>query len=476
MKNKLLYKYGKKQAVLISVLGLFTGYMIIVFPGSGYALEDKAAEKGQNTEARALADKLAGELKTVKEAKRCVAEEHYDQAVSFYKNKEYSSALEEFNLVLNIVPGYKKTQSYIAGCRAKIKEAEQRFARSLAAKRKKEVKDILKQALKDCQNNEWSQGLDKFNQVLEIDPVNKTALHHEKIITKKLAKKRDARVWLAQRKKAREDRAAARQLLASGLGYYDRGLYEEAIGQWEKIESLTVPADYVRRKAVVLIVQAQEEQIEQAEKKALIAREIETRSILLNSERKWILPESMHIRSRKIIDKEDEAETEGVTELAEQAKLRVTLSFDNAHLREVLTTLSEVSGINIVLDETLFPADDNNPGISDNVREEAVLDQVEDEIEIEDIELDEDTAKGISVSDVSPRVTKDLNDIPLIDALDIIIRAKGLQYRLENNVIWITTAERLVDKNMVTRIYHLSSGIGVEGLTETLALEETDDD
>ena len=248
------------------------------------------------------------------------------------------------------------------------------------------------------------------------------------------------------------------------------------MGQWQKIEPLTVPADYARRKAAILIVQAQEEQIEQAEKKALIAREIETRSILLNSERKWILPESMHIRSRKIIDKEDEAETEGVTELAEQAKLRVTLSFDNAHLREVLTTLSEVSGINIVLDETLFPADDNNPGISDNVREEAVLDQVEDEIEIEDIELDEDTAKGISVSDVSPRVTKDLNDIPLIDALDIIIRAKGLQYRLENNVIWITTAERLVDKNMVTRIYHLSSGIGVEGLTETLTLEEAGGD
>ena len=52
-----------------------------------------------------------------------------------------------------------------------------------------------------------------------------------------------------------------------------------------------------------------------------------------------------------------------------------------------------------------------------------------------------------------------LEGIPLIEALDIILRSKGLRYRLEPNLIYVSTLQGLADNELITRVYHLKTGI-----------------
>jgi hypothetical protein len=63
------------------------------------------------------------------------------------------------------------------------------------------------------------------------------------------------------------------------------------------------------------------------------------------------------------------------------------------------------------------------------------------------------------VADVSG-VTIHLKNIPLIEALDIILRTKGLRYRFEDNIIWITTAEKLAQEDLVIKVYDVQDLVG----------------
>ena len=75
-----------------------------------------------------------------------------------------------------------------------------------------------------------------------------------------------------------------------------------------------------------------------------------------------------------------------------------------------MTNLSKLSGINIVLDEGVFPEG-------------------------------EEVIKG----EISPRVTTQLKDLPLGEVLTVILRPMNLVWRIEGNekegFIWITSPE-----------------------------------
>ena len=53
-----------------------------------------------------------------------------------------------------------------------------------------------------------------------------------------------------------------------------------------------------------------------------------------------------------------------------------------------------------------------------------------------------------------------LKNIPLIEALDIILRTKGLKYRFEENIIWITTEEKLLEEDLTVRVYDVQDLVG----------------
>ena len=104
-------------------------------------------------------------------------------------------------------------------------------------------------------------------------------------------------------------------------------------------------------------------------------------------------------------------ETAARERIEERAKQIVSVRFEDAHIRTVLKQLCEVSGVSIVLDESVLP----NP------------------------------------EDPKARITIHMKDIPLLEALDVILRSKGLRYRIEENVIWITTAENLADMDRMAK-------------------------
>ncbi|MFC2149543.1 hypothetical protein ACFLQ8_02465, partial [Candidatus Auribacterota bacterium] len=122
------------------------------------------------------------------------------------------------------------------------------------------------------------------------------------------------------------------------------------------------------------------------------------------------------------------------------------INFTDARLGDVVKYLSEVSGINIILDEDISSSVGSGKyeapeeiGVGEEGRYEAV-------------------SGGGSGSD---RVTIHLKNVPLIEALKYILSAKGLKYRLDEYAILISTPARLERVEMETRYYHLSSGSGV---------------
>ena len=60
----------------------------------------------------------------------------------------------------------------------------------------------------------------------------------------------------------------------------------------------------------------------------------------------------------------------------------------------------------------------------------------------------------------NPYVTIRLRDIPLVEALDVILRTKGLNFRIEDHFVWITAEEKLaVEGELVTRTYRPTGGL-----------------
>ena len=90
---------------------------------------------------------------------------------------------------------------------------------------------------------------------------------------------------------------------------------------------------------------------------------------------------------------------------------------------------------------------------------------------------EEEEAKPIAAG-TSPRVTVRLKDIPLIEALDVILRTKGLNYRIEENIIYVTTEENLAAGKLISESYRPSGGIGniVDTLKETVPFEKVEGD
>jgi len=113
--------------------------------------------------------------------------------------------------------------------------------------------------------------------------------------------------------------------------------------------------------------------------------------------------------------------------LAKSNRVIPEINFTNAHLRDVIQYLSRISGVNIILDESVLSSEDTT--------------------------VASDTAED-------DRVSISLKNIPLLEALKYILITKGMKYRIEDHAIWI--ARNVDDVEMVTRTYLLPSGTGVQ--------------
>ncbi|MFH1062077.1 MAG: hypothetical protein V1747_04235 [Candidatus Omnitrophota bacterium] len=131
---------------------------------------------------------------------------------------------------------------------------------------------------------------------------------------------------------------------------------------------------------------------------------------VLDSEKAWLIDEQQTTVSTAKIKKPE------VAALKQKAMQKnVSIDFTNAQISNVLEFLSEVSGINIIMDETAV-ASAGNIGIH-------------------------------------------LKNVSLVQALESILRSKGLGYRFENDFIWVSSQADIANEGLVVRVYHLSQGL-----------------
>jgi tetratricopeptide (TPR) repeat protein len=328
-------------------------------------------------------------------------------------------AEREFLEVLRILPGERKASAYLKYIQ-KLKETL----------KKKEDKD---------------KALEKQRQLLEEKRKRQEAL--TRIKSEKKKDKWDTTVQTRKRIVTIEQRID--EHLRQGRKYYGQEKYEEAISEWEQVLGITDSSDpsYQRAKSwmhAAKIAQQRSRDLQaQPIKKQLKAQ------MSLHVEEAWS-PKKPARERKSMMEEEAEKEVSAARlRLEKKATQLISLDFQNAHLRKVLTYLSKVSGINIVLDESVFPAEIKEEKVPATALPAPTLPGGE-----------AAPAEAEVVPGGRARVTIRLGDIPLIEALDVILRTKGLSYKLEENIIWITTEENLEAGDLVTRTYRPAGGIG----------------
>jgi hypothetical protein len=148
---------------------------------------------------------------------------------------------------------------------------------------------------------------------------------------------------------------------------------------------------------------------------------------------------------------------------------KVTLEFTDADLSSVILFLSRQSGVNMMVDESIFAlgaipvvgvgaapvpgAAGFGPGPGGGMGAPGAIAG--------------GPGAGAAVTPINTyNVTASLRNISIKDALSLILRSKGLDYEIYPNVIWISTSDRIANvsiETLETRIFDLQFGGPIRG-------------
>jgi len=138
-----------------------------------YQLGVKYFEKGDYKQARGIFESILfvrhdhqgskSHLEQIDEIYRKQAEEHYFTGLGFYSQRNLDRAEEEFKTALQFLPNYSDAIEYLN----RIKEDRKKNARK--------VSDLLSQAQSAEKRNQWLQALQKYRNVVQLDPDNARA-------------------------------------------------------------------------------------------------------------------------------------------------------------------------------------------------------------------------------------------------------------------------------------------------------------
>lgn len=187
---------------------------------------------------------------------------------------------------------------------------------------------------------------------------------------------------------------------------WDRNDFDKAIKYFKKAQVI----DPYNKEISDIIYEVERDKLRYEEQKIAIAKEIIKQKRMLETDRAWLMSKPETTRSSSRVKKEEQ-----VTLKMKAAKKRVSIDFNNAQLSKILEYLSKISDINIIMDEEALSR--------------------------------------------SPQVTILLKNVSLIQALESVLRTKGLSYRFEKDFIWVSSKENISNEALTTRIYHLSQGL-----------------
>ncbi|MEA3305734.1 MAG: hypothetical protein U9R52_02855 [Candidatus Omnitrophota bacterium] len=263
---------------------------------------------------------------------------------------------------------------------------------------------------------------DQFSHVLEIDPGHKGAKKGLKAVRKELEKKR----------LEKSPPVMAKKLLKSGrLKYVDKD-YEGAIEDFQN----ALVMDHTNKDAMKWLkkahhrlklkkANAEQDDVLKDTEIAQQEKAVQERLAMLDVEKAYLLPEEpkrVPVEIEAIISPEEEREEKKRQKLMEKLREKMVpaINLTNADIRDAIRQFMEITGVTIIIDEgALAEAAGKEP-------------------------------LKLTFSTVNP--------FPLLEVLDVALKATELCYRVEPNYIWISTPEKLEKENMVTRIYRLKYG------------------
>ncbi|MFH1777697.1 MAG: secretin and TonB N-terminal domain-containing protein [Candidatus Omnitrophota bacterium] len=196
-------------------------------------------------------------------------------------------------------------------------------------------------------------------------------------------------------------------LMVEGKKYWDAGDSETARNRFEAALALSPHNERIIRVIDIL----RKSELDQKGRRLNIETHLVDIERLQDIERAYLTREPKRIKTSK--------ERPAISPKSELHKKALGLinnvDFRDAEIKDVLEYLSKKTDINIVIDETVVG--------------------------------------GVG------RVTVHLRNVTLIDTLEIVLRTKGLSYRLEDNLIWISSQGNMERETLVTKIYNLSRGL-----------------
>lgn len=340
---------------------------------------------------------------------------------------------------------------------------DRQLSKARNALQSKLAKQYFNEGLKLYGERQYQKALVFFDQALSQDPGFRRATQYRESCLKRLdppSEENPSREKTSPRVDGRgkdANLAKARIVFEQGRALLNQGKFDEAQEKFEETLELN-PYNVVARKYVVLL--QGREHSKQIENQAISeeARMIEVREEWLPPPKKkfvteitppWKVPVGVS-EARKRLE-------------AQSQQVIPAINFNNAHLSDVVKYLSKISGINIIVDESVFEV--LSP-------EEAPVEQAPSQstqpLPPEGAQTNNNAAPapsaaaapGPSSSLKSDRVTIALKDVPLIEAVKYVLKAKGLRYILEDYAIIIVAADYVPAEELETRYYHLSSGVG----------------
>lgn len=327
--------------------------------------------------------------------------------------------------------------------------------KALKAAKAKEAKYYFYEGYRFYRRGEFEAGIASFQKCLSYDPGFTRAERwlekcQIKLNTESITDPKQNSPHLINDGRGRNPQfAKARAIYQEAQQLMNEGKYDEAQDKFQDVLDLN-PYNVPARKYIMLIQQRQH------------SHEIERQDIteekrMLEVRKEWLPP-----KKEKIIEevempwKAPVGISEARKKLEEQSQQIIPdINFNNAELSDVIKYLSKVSGINIIIDESVFQA----LAAPAPAPEEPVTPQGQ---------LAPEGQSPHQVAEEAPtpaaenadRITIALKDVPLIEALKYILRAKGLRYMIEDYAIIIVAADYVPPEDMETRYYHLSSGVG----------------
>lgn len=209
--------------------------------------------------------------------------------------------------------------------------------------------------------------------------------------------------------------SAPRRVMVSARKDIRDHQFQDAIA---KLENAKTQGGNNVEKINELLSEARERAIDADIAKAAMSVSLYKQTKMLEVEQAWYPPTAEPNTGRRT-HTQDTQEIKSAARLILEKKAHEiipSIDFTDAQLKDVVEYLALSNDINIVIDEEVI-----------------------------------DSVSGVSIH---------LKTIPLIEALDIILRTKGLKYRFEDNIIWVTTAEKLAEEDLVVKVYDVQDLIG----------------